>query len=411
MTVPFVALESARLAYAGGSVLALDGVDLAIAEGEFAAVVGPSGCGKSTLMKLVTGLIRASEGSVTVAGREVTGPLKIVGMAFQNPTLLPWRRTIDNVLLPMQIVEPHRRRFRQNRAEYKKAAEALLATVGLAGFGERRPWGSWLEVKTNAPDLYDRDFDRIRASSRPDLRIFMSSVTDPWLPQEKRHRVTRGILERMREILAQILRPRGEPLGVVDHAAPLGGEAGEMLAALDQHHTELVFQVAVANEEARSFEVIARLGLRVAGPCQFTAEEPLFGGIAQAADAQPGAGRPETGKELRHRPGATDRHHGHAVFRQLSCLEVCQGLDGNPPLGRCRAHPLHAQHSGRVNHDRSHQDQTADQYVHHREPGLRSAGLGCASTLVASHRPARDVPFLRLDGSRGAWPQRGHRSA
>jgi NitT/TauT family transport system ATP-binding protein len=70
----------------------------------------------------------------------VDGPLKIAGMAFQNPTLLPWRRTIDNVLLPMQIVEPHRRRFRSRRGEYERAAEALLATVGLAGFGDKYPW-------------------------------------------------------------------------------------------------------------------------------------------------------------------------------------------------------------------------------------------------------------------------------
>src|SRR5262245_44664389 len=68
----------------------------------------------------------------------------------------------------------------------------------LGGFGERRPWGSWLEVKANAPDLYDRDFDRVRAGADPALRIFMSSVTDPWLPQERRHRITRGLLERMR---------------------------------------------------------------------------------------------------------------------------------------------------------------------------------------------------------------------
>ena len=70
----------------------------------------------------------------------MTGPLKIAGMAFQNPTLLPWRKTIDNVLLPMEIVEPHRRRFRAERGRYREMAEALLATVGLAGFGERFPW-------------------------------------------------------------------------------------------------------------------------------------------------------------------------------------------------------------------------------------------------------------------------------
>lgn len=138
----FVEIENVTLAYGGveGGVLALEGASLDIAEGEFAAVVGPSGCGKSTLMKLVTGLIRPNAGKVRVAGKDVDGPLKIAGMAFQNPTMLPWRRTIDNILLPMQIVEPHRQRFRSHRAEYVAAAEKLLDMVGLAGFGSRYPW-------------------------------------------------------------------------------------------------------------------------------------------------------------------------------------------------------------------------------------------------------------------------------
>ena len=92
---------------------------------------------------------------------------------------------------------------------------------------------------------------------------------------------------------------------------------------------ELVFQVAVAHEEALSFKVAACIGLRVASPRQFAAEMPLFGSIAQAADAQCSASRPETRKESRHRLSATDRHHGHAFLRQVSCLETCQGLDGN----------------------------------------------------------------------------------
>jgi hypothetical protein len=92
---------------------------------------------------------------------------------------------------------------------------------------------------------------------------------------------------------------------------------------------ELVFQVAVANEEPLAFEVTACIGLRVASPRQFTAEVPLFGSIAQAADAQSDASRPEAGKEPRHRPSAADRYHDHAFFRQVSRLEACQSLDCN----------------------------------------------------------------------------------
>jgi NitT/TauT family transport system ATP-binding protein len=120
--------------------VALEALDLDIDEGAFVAVVGPSGCGKSSLMKLVTGLRRPTVGSITVAGRGVDGPLKIVGMAFQNPTLLPWRTTLSNVMLPLEIVEPHRQRLRQERARYRREANALLAAVGLETFGDKYPW-------------------------------------------------------------------------------------------------------------------------------------------------------------------------------------------------------------------------------------------------------------------------------
>ena len=129
----FVDVKNVSLTYRLGkeTTLALADATLGIDKGEFIAVVGPSGCGKSTIMKLVTGLLPASGGEVTVAGRKVTGPIKGVGMAFQNPTLMPWRTTIDNILLPMEVVEPHKRRFRSNRAEYVERAMKLLRTVGL----------------------------------------------------------------------------------------------------------------------------------------------------------------------------------------------------------------------------------------------------------------------------------------
>ena len=69
----------------------------------------------------------------------------------------------------------------------------------IRAFGERREWGTYLGVKVNAPDLYAADHERIRGSSAPELRIYMSSVTDPYVPQEKRYRITRRILEAMRE--------------------------------------------------------------------------------------------------------------------------------------------------------------------------------------------------------------------
>jgi len=104
------------------------------------AVVGPSGCGKSTLMKVVSGLWPASSGAVVVGGREVVRPLAMVGMAFQNATLLPWRTTLGNVMLPLEIVEPHRSALRRDRSAYEARARDLLRLVGLEGFETRYPW-------------------------------------------------------------------------------------------------------------------------------------------------------------------------------------------------------------------------------------------------------------------------------
>ncbi|WP_207539791.1 ABC transporter ATP-binding protein [Sabulicella rubraurantiaca] len=136
----FVEIADVAMRYGGAEgTLALQGCSLSVQEGEFVAVVGPSGCGKSTLMRLVSGLWPASAGQVWVAGREVAGPVPLVGMAFQNPTLLPWRSILDNVMLPLEVVPAHRARLRAERAAYEAKAEALLKLVGLEGFGKRHP--------------------------------------------------------------------------------------------------------------------------------------------------------------------------------------------------------------------------------------------------------------------------------
>jgi NitT/TauT family transport system ATP-binding protein len=128
------------MAYGRGAaaVRAIDEVSLEIARGEFIAVVGPSGCGKSSLMRLISGLHAPLAGALTVEGKPVSGPLKSVGMAFQNSNLLPWRNALENVLLPLEIVEPYRRDF--SKEKYAGKAQALLESVGLQGFTEKHPW-------------------------------------------------------------------------------------------------------------------------------------------------------------------------------------------------------------------------------------------------------------------------------
>jgi NitT/TauT family transport system ATP-binding protein len=91
-------------------------------------------------MKLTTGLKMPSMGKIMIDGQAVKGPLKISGMAFQAPSLLPWRTTVDNVLLPLEIVEPYRSSFKAKRKEYVERARRLLQKVGLGGYEDKFPW-------------------------------------------------------------------------------------------------------------------------------------------------------------------------------------------------------------------------------------------------------------------------------
>ena len=159
---------------------AVEAIDLKVQQGEFIAIVGPSGCGKSTFMKLATGLKRPSRGRIEIDGAPVTGPLKISGMAFQAPSLLPWRTTLDNVLLPLEIVEPHRSQFRSKKAEYAERARGLLRQVGLGGYEDKFPWqlsggmqqrASFCRALIHEPKmlLLDEPFGALDAFTREEL--------------------------------------------------------------------------------------------------------------------------------------------------------------------------------------------------------------------------------------------------
>jgi NitT/TauT family transport system ATP-binding protein len=123
------------------SVQALSRTDLKIADGEFVALVGPSGCGKSTILRLAAGLLRPSQGEMLVGGRGVTERALRVGMAFQNPTMLPWLTIERNIMMPLKIVRPFRQEYaRKKHTEYRDRVHALLGEVGLSDFADHYPW-------------------------------------------------------------------------------------------------------------------------------------------------------------------------------------------------------------------------------------------------------------------------------
>ena len=115
-----------------GAVNAVDGVSFSVKRGEFVSIVGPSGCGKSTLLKIVLGVVTYTGGDVRLAGKTVKGPQRGAGMVFQTAALPPWRRILDNVLLPIEVLD-------LPRANYIDKARAPLAKVGLEGFERKYP--------------------------------------------------------------------------------------------------------------------------------------------------------------------------------------------------------------------------------------------------------------------------------
>lgn len=136
MTDALIDIKDVHHAYSteAGPLPVLNGLNIAVPEGGFAAVVGPSGCGKSTLTRLIAGLMKPDTGDVMLHGARVTSPRSTVGMAFQNPVLLEWRSILKNVMLPLEIV-----RTKMSKSEQQERAMHLLDLVGLAGFEDKRP--------------------------------------------------------------------------------------------------------------------------------------------------------------------------------------------------------------------------------------------------------------------------------
>jgi NitT/TauT family transport system ATP-binding protein len=226
----FIELENVTLAYGRGDkkVVALGETNLRVDQGDFVALVGPSGCGKSTILKLVTGLIGATSGYVYVAGREVGAEPVRVGMAFQNPTMLPWLTVRDNVMMPLKIVPPFRQEYQsKKKTEFRDRADALLKEVGLAGFGDKHPWqlsggmlqrASLCRALIHEPQLLmlDEPFGALDQFTREELWAVMQEL---WMKLKPTVLLVTHDLKEAGYLANRICVMRARPGQIIDDAA------------------------------------------------------------------------------------------------------------------------------------------------------------------------------------------------
>jgi len=116
----------------GDMLLAVDGATLDVAEGELVAIVGPSGCGKTTFLNAVDGLLPLTSGTLSLDGRRIDRPGHDRALVFQQPSLLPWRTVLGNVLYGLELLGTP-------RPEARERAGRFVDLVGLSGFEESYP--------------------------------------------------------------------------------------------------------------------------------------------------------------------------------------------------------------------------------------------------------------------------------
>jgi NitT/TauT family transport system ATP-binding protein len=233
---------------------AIERLSFDVAPGTFVAVVGPSGCGKTTLLKLVAGLLHPTEGEVFVDEEKVTRPLKIVGMAFQNASLLPWRTALGNVLLPLEIVQPYARQLRQHKADFVRRAQELLSIVGLAGFENHYAWQlsggmqqrvSLCRALIHGPKilLLDEPFGALDAFTREELWLVLQKV---WLDLGPTVLLVTHDLREAVFLATTVYVMSSRPGRIVGEKAVQFGYPRELELSYSAQFTELVHELRVS---------------------------------------------------------------------------------------------------------------------------------------------------------------------
>jgi len=235
MTAPLITvsrLEKTYLTRAGSRIRALADVTLDIADGEFVTIVGPSGCGKTTLLRVLSGLLSASSGTVELLGRRVSCPSRKIGMVFQDPVLLPWRTVLENVMLPVVVL-------RLDRRAYRRRALDLLALVGLSGFEDKYP-------------------HELSGGMRQRVALARALVYDPALllmdePFGALDAMTR---EAMNLELQRIWRESGKTVAFITHSIPEAVFLGDRVVVMSPRPGRIVDVVTVDLPRPRDLDLM-----------------------------------------------------------------------------------------------------------------------------------------------------------
>jgi NitT/TauT family transport system ATP-binding protein len=200
-----------------GQLEVLRNVSIAVASRQFISILGASGCGKTTLLMMLAGLEPISNGSIEIAGQMVKRPRRDVGIIFQDPTLLPWKTALENVLFPIEI-------FGLSLREYRPRAEALLELVALSDAMHMRPRqlsGGMRQrvaicralISAPAVLLMDEPFSALDAITRDELNVMLLDI---W---ERYHQTAFFVTHSIREAVF-----------LSDRVVVLGGSPGQIVA-------------------------------------------------------------------------------------------------------------------------------------------------------------------------------------
>jgi NitT/TauT family transport system ATP-binding protein len=211
---------------------ALENVSFQAGRDSFVCIVGPSGCGKSTLLKLLAGLLKPTEGEVWLEDQLVTTPKRRIGFVFQESNLMPWRSTLENIALPLELEGTP-------ALERRKEAGDLIELVGLAGFEGSLP-----------KDLSGGMSQRVA--------IARALVHEPEIllldePLGSLDAMTR---ERMASELMRIWNQRAVTVIMVTHSIPEAVLLADQVIVLSQRPGKVKLQLAVELARPRTLDMV-----------------------------------------------------------------------------------------------------------------------------------------------------------